>query len=1003
MWLFDLPEMSAWLENPNDRLWIYGIPGAGKTTLSTLVVEEVLSRKRSRSIGTAYFYIRHDDKETHKLSNLLGSLISQLASQNPEALAELMEFRAEFSPQGTLAALPSHEQLNQKLRDIANHFTETYIMIDGLDECGSIMDPDRKRVVDAVAGLYGQICSIRTLVFSRDEYDIRNEFDRTQFRTVSIAATSADLRLYVSAWLGTLDIRDETLKIEVLDTLVDEAHGMFMWARAQVDYLQRLPNDLEKRKALRTLPPDLNQTYVRIFETIDSIYPKQTTKYIKRLLKWLVLGDIGPDFFINHKVAMLFDGLCEAICIEDASNWPIKEAVPTKDQIVRWLGCLVRVNRVYLVLSHFTVKEFLQKETRVICSPAIQEYLVVPEDRVRLLEVCLICVSHDQFRQDYLRNVSNESPDEIHSFLKKSSLYNYAVTRLPDLIQLLDDRENYNNQLVQKFLSVPTSRAFKLWATCFERGLSRCDRGMSSPIYFASATGLAIQVSRLLEEGADPDGREALEESRETPLHLAISGSILSTVGENVDGLKYLWLRPPGQYDLDRAPECTFKMVRTLVDSGADVNRQAVIMTLDDTSFEFGIAVTPLTLALQCKDWRIASYLLDAGADWGATAQNTKAVDMCSVKRFIECRPDQDEVLQRTLEMSSQSGLTVKAVEEWKLQRDTNDSDKLSDALSDAPSDALSDALSAQDLFIDAFSNARWPEVCHLLAQHADLNVDCLNESGFSALHCASEYEGDALSVLVNYGATVHQLSRYGDTALSYACKRGCAENMRFLLKSGANIEHRGANGYTPLCLAVLYQRQDALQLLYEAGADIHASIWNGSTALHLAIRNRNRSMVSWLLEKGIDHSRPDHFGTTPLHDACGHGLQDQVELLLRLSPEPQTYVNATSLIHGTALHILARTGHAFIIKTLLNNGAMIDEVGPGNLLGSPLMAACANGHCEVVEILLANGAALEIEGAGFGSAEGTARAFQRENVLKSLERHERTLKSEGQQTEAAK
>ncbi|KAL8677199.1 MAG: hypothetical protein Q9224_007214, partial [Gallowayella concinna] len=323
-----------------------------------------------------------------------------------------------------------------------------------------------------------------------------------------------------------------------------------------------------------------------------------------------------------------------------------------------------------------------------------------------------------------------------------------------------------------------------------------------------------------------------------------------------------------------------------LVDSGADVNRQMLCEVHDDEGFDYdpfeplmqcSIAVTPLTLALLCKDWRTASYLLDVGADWDATAQNTEAVDMCSVKRFIKIRPDQMEVLQRTLEMSSQSGLTMNVVEESTLQRDTDDMD----------TDDMDTINDAQDLFVDAFSNVRWPEVCDLLAQHANLNVSCLNERGWSALHYASVHEGDALSVLINHGVAVNQLTRGGDTALSMASVRGCVRNMRLLLKSGANLEFRDRYAYTPLCLAVVYQHQDALQLLYEAGADINASLADGSTALHLAIQNRDTSMVTWLLAKGIDHCHPDDFGTTPLHDACTYGLQDQVELLLGLSPEP--------------------------------------------------------------------------------------------------------------------
>lgn len=111
-WLFDLPEMINWLESPNNALWIYGIPGAGKTTLSTLVVDKILTRKRSNSVGTAYFYVRHDDKESHKPPNVLGSLISQLARHNREALADVMKLYTQHQTHGFVA--PDEEDLKEK-------------------------------------------------------------------------------------------------------------------------------------------------------------------------------------------------------------------------------------------------------------------------------------------------------------------------------------------------------------------------------------------------------------------------------------------------------------------------------------------------------------------------------------------------------------------------------------------------------------------------------------------------------------------------------------------------------------------------------------------------------------------------------------------------------------------------------------------------------------------------------------------------------------------------
>lgn len=219
--------MHDWLEISRSTLWIYGIPGAGKTILSTLVVDEVLNRKRSNSVGTAYYYIRHDDRDSQKLSNLLGSLISQLARQNSSVLDEVMNSYAQDFRVGSQVGFPEDDELVEHLLGISKYFTDTFIMIDGLDECGPAFNQDRKRFIDVVANLHRhEECSLHTLIFSRDERDIRKDLEAGDFQTVSIAATSADLRLYVSACLPSLKIHSEKLKSQIVDSLVDGANGM---------------------------------------------------------------------------------------------------------------------------------------------------------------------------------------------------------------------------------------------------------------------------------------------------------------------------------------------------------------------------------------------------------------------------------------------------------------------------------------------------------------------------------------------------------------------------------------------------------------------------------------------------------------------------------------------------------------------------------------------------------------------------------------------------------
>lgn len=95
-------------------------------------------------------------------------------------------------------------------------------MIDGLDECGPVLDHNRKRLLDALADIHqGDNRSIHILIFSRDEVDIRNLLSDVDYQMVSIAAISGVLRLYVNAWLPSLEIRSEDLRLETVHTLID--------------------------------------------------------------------------------------------------------------------------------------------------------------------------------------------------------------------------------------------------------------------------------------------------------------------------------------------------------------------------------------------------------------------------------------------------------------------------------------------------------------------------------------------------------------------------------------------------------------------------------------------------------------------------------------------------------------------------------------------------------------------------------------------------------------
>ncbi|KAI4219647.1 MAG: hypothetical protein L6R36_008178 [Xanthoria steineri] len=1010
--------MTNWLKNPHDALWIYGIPGAGKTTLSTLVVDEIFTRKRSNSVGTAYFYVRHDDKESHKPPSVLGSLISQLARHNREALADVMRLYTQHQTHGFVA--PDEEDLKQKLHEISQHFTEVYIMIDGLDECGSPYDADRRRLVKAIAELHTiKEVSVRTLVFSRKESDIEKEFVRMQFHTVSIAATSGDLRLFANAWSGELDVHSEGLKAEIIYALVTQARGMFLWVRAQVDYLQRLPNDKEKRKALTRLPPDLPQTYIRIFETIDEIYPRQTTTYIKRLLTWLVFDstqdhDVGdPKFTI--------DTLREAICMEDAGDWPTMESIPTRDNIFRWLGCLLRVDGYNQpTLSHFTIKDFLTDATELVSSShAARQYMVGPEDERHLVNVCLNYAMHSHSSDTLF--ASQQDPKQVVS---ERPFYRYVVAQLPSFLSTVGNLNAELDHLIKLFLCMPPCPEFELWEICFARRIYVNDtfpegedynedeiddkdvtHHLPTPLHFACFTGLKDQVKMLLDHGVDPNATDRSKGSEILPIHLSIVSRAFAADSLCMSWCNFgLYLELPND-DLNlgdngvATPEPSdVQITRMLVQAGADVNYQ-----LRSVLHNQDCVTTPLVLALALGTTTIASLLLEKGANWDARASDARVdnepngiSDLCSVRGLLDLLghwPKLEDIVWIVAELSGCDGLMT-MLEERELSQDQDELvTQSTGSLQDNDRDPEDNSANLQKDFVNAFSSGNWQDVRELLTKNPDLDANCADENGESAIHLASKVEGDALPFLLERGANPDLILPYGYTALCEASENGFTENMKLLLQHGANIEHQSRHGYTPLLLATFAGQNDAVQLLLNMGADINATLDKGMGAMHLALLNYDAIVVDSLLTRGIKYSSPDNYGTTPLCLACGRGLEKVVQQLLVLSTGVSESVNAYSLIYGAPLYYAAWEGHDSIVNQLLNHGAIINSPGPGNLFGSALMAACSEGHDEVVQTLLSRGAALEVEGSRFQSAEGTARAFRQENILNILEEHEKNSK----------
>ena len=227
LWLIDSEPFRQWIESPNAKLWLSGIPGAGKTVLAGLITQQALQlASMTESYGACFFFCDYQDPTSHPLVNIISSLTSQLARQNDEAFEILETYHKSLHPTRGMPKSPDEQRIKEIFLEMADTFTRVYVVIDGLDECG--MDPS---IVIGLNSLVTSSSAVSMAILSRDELHIQERLE-VSFEHIEIAALSGDIQLYVAGELETriqdrrLKIRKVGLKDEVLIRLVNGAKGM---------------------------------------------------------------------------------------------------------------------------------------------------------------------------------------------------------------------------------------------------------------------------------------------------------------------------------------------------------------------------------------------------------------------------------------------------------------------------------------------------------------------------------------------------------------------------------------------------------------------------------------------------------------------------------------------------------------------------------------------------------------------------------------------------------
>lgn len=219
-WLLQLDKFREWVAGPEQFLWLTGLPGSGKTVISSTVVATLLKAARGTENAVVYFYFDFHVEEKREVGSLLRVALAQLATQNKAAFEELRKLY-QSCEEGQRQ--PTTDELLHAATQASGHFPNVYAVVDALDECR-----EPRKAVESLKHLC-EAQNVHVMAVSRKDADLERAMRGTLEIRLEGPKVDADIASYVqqrilmSDYMGDWPVEEQE-KVE--DFLKSRAESM---------------------------------------------------------------------------------------------------------------------------------------------------------------------------------------------------------------------------------------------------------------------------------------------------------------------------------------------------------------------------------------------------------------------------------------------------------------------------------------------------------------------------------------------------------------------------------------------------------------------------------------------------------------------------------------------------------------------------------------------------------------------------------------------------------
>ncbi|PVH92845.1 HET-domain-containing protein [Periconia macrospinosa] len=228
LWFLESEPYTNWRVDAASFIWLYGIPGCGKTILSSTILQDILQHCDIKLGQVAvYFYFDFNDVQKQHADPMLRSLVCQLLQQSVEIPTDLDT----LSSHDDGRRQPSLDSLLDATRQMMQKASQVYILLDALDEC--TQRAELMEVLRVIAGW--QLKNVHIIMTSREEQDIKNYLEQIVEPRNSICFESEvvnkDIQQYVRERLSGDNAlnkwsKDITLRHKIETALIEGSKGM---------------------------------------------------------------------------------------------------------------------------------------------------------------------------------------------------------------------------------------------------------------------------------------------------------------------------------------------------------------------------------------------------------------------------------------------------------------------------------------------------------------------------------------------------------------------------------------------------------------------------------------------------------------------------------------------------------------------------------------------------------------------------------------------------------